>query len=61
MKLLRKARAGTLESGDVFITAEPADRLEISLESTVKEQYGEVILQTVHEIPGNLISRRRTI
>ena len=54
MKLLKKARAGTLESGDVFVTVEPSDKLEITLESPVKEQYGEVILHTVHKLLDEL-------
>lgn len=54
MKLIRKARAGTLESGDVFVTVEPSDRLEITLESPVREQFGEVILGTVHSLLDEL-------
>ncbi|NLB50251.1 MAG: citrate lyase acyl carrier protein [Clostridiaceae bacterium] len=50
MKVDKKARAGTLESGDLFVTIEPSEKLEISLESPVKDQYGDAILQTVREL-----------
>ncbi len=43
-----------MESGDVFVTVEPSGKLEITLESPVKEQYGEIILQTVHGLLAEL-------
>lgn len=50
MELRRKARAGTLESGDVLITVQPWDKLEISLESPVKDAFGPAILTLVGQI-----------
>lgn len=54
MKLTKKARAGTLESGDVLVTVEPAESLEFTLESPVKEQFGASILQTAREVVDSL-------
>lgn len=47
---MKRARAGTLESGDVLVTIEPADSLEIKLDSPVINQFGEAILATVREV-----------
>ena len=46
------AQAGSLESGDVFVTIEPmeTDEPEIELESLVMEQYGRQILETIRRI-----------
>lgn len=50
MELLKKGHAGTLESGDVLVTAEPSPDLVIHLESPVKEQFGPAILDTVRQV-----------
>ncbi len=50
MKVMHKGRAGTMESGDVFVTVEPAPSLKISLESPVKAQFGPAILATVRQV-----------
>lgn len=47
MDIKKAAMAGTLESSDVQITIEPADELTISLESSVLNQYGRQIKETV--------------
>lgn len=49
-KLMKKARAGTLESGDVLVTIEPGDSLDIQLSSPVINQFGEAIRRSVHEV-----------
>lgn len=51
MDIKKPAQAGTMESGDVYVTVEPstAGEPEIILESLVLEQYGRQILQTVRE------------
>ena len=53
-KIIQRATAGTLESSDVFVTLEPADGLQIELDSVVKSQFGETILHTVQEVLDEL-------
>lgn len=48
--ILKKAKAGSLESNDCMITAEPCEDVEINVESVVKEQYGEQILKVCNEV-----------
>lgn len=43
MKLNKPAKAGSLESNDILIQVYPADELTISIESPVKQQFGEEI------------------
>ncbi len=50
MKLLNHAKAGTLESGDVFITVTPGEELLIHLDSPVKEQFGDAIMDLVQKV-----------
>jgi len=53
MKLLQNAQVGTFESSDIMILVEPAPEgtgRDIELNSIVKLQYGETILQSIHEI-----------
>jgi citrate lyase subunit gamma (acyl carrier protein) len=48
MAVVKKlAAAGTLESCDAMVTIGPADTLKITLESSVKEVFGENILVCV--------------
>ena len=49
MELKKTGVAGTLESSDVMITLEPASSggIKLSLESTVLNQYGRQIRETV--------------
>lgn len=54
MEVKKNAIAGTLESSDVQIMIEPADGLNIQLNSSVKKQYGDQIMETVHEVLDNL-------
>ena len=50
MQIKEKARAGTLESGDVLVTVQPWDRLELTLESPVKAQFGDQILDLARKV-----------
>lgn len=54
MEIQKTAMAGTLESSDVQITVEPSDRLSLTIESSVINQYGRqikaVVLQTLKEL-----------
>ena len=50
MEILKPAMAGTLESSDAQVTVEPGEgKIELSLESSVLNQYGRQIRQTVLE------------
>ena len=49
-KIIRSASAGTLESNDVFVEIEPWDQgLRLTLESVVKQQFGDAIERSVRE------------
>ena len=54
MVITKTALAGTLESSDCQVTVEPADALEVSVESSVLNQYGDSIYDTVSEVLNNL-------
>ena len=48
MEILKPAMAGTLESSDAQVTVEPGDgRVELTLSSSVMNQYGRQIKATV--------------
>ncbi len=49
MKIEKTAIAGTLESSDAQVTIEPAERLELDIQSSVLNQYGRQIKATVLE------------
>lgn len=50
MEIRRKATAGTMQSSDLIVQVEPADRLEIVIESTVKQQFEPLIRQAVERV-----------
>ena len=50
MEIVKIASAGTMESSDVYVEIEPADTLEVQLESVVQEQFGEDIRKVVGEV-----------
>ena len=43
MQIERKGQAGTMQSSDLMVTVEPADTLNIEIESTVKKQFEHLI------------------
>lgn len=43
MDIISKATAGTMQSSDLVVQVEPADHLEIDIESTVKKQFDHLI------------------
>ena len=50
MEILKAAMAGTLESSDAQVMVEPADEgIELTLESSVMNQYGRQIRATILE------------
>ena len=50
MEIKKVAMAGTLESSDVYVEIEPAEELEIQLESVVLAQFGDDIIHVVREV-----------
>ncbi len=50
MKILKPAKAGTLESNDISIMLMPSDNgIEIELESVVEKQFGDEIRALIKE------------
>ena len=47
MEILKSAVAGTLESSDAMVTVEPGEGIELSISSSVMNQYGRQIKATV--------------
>ena len=50
MEIVRIASAGTMESSDAYVEIEPAESLQIQLESVVLAQFGDDIRKTVTEV-----------
>ena len=50
MEILKNASAGTMESSDVYVEIEPAEKLEVQLESVVLAQFGEEIISVVRDV-----------
>ncbi|NMA18375.1 MAG: citrate lyase acyl carrier protein [Clostridiaceae bacterium] len=50
MKILKKAQAGTLESGDVLVTVKPSDTLMIEIESPVARQFGDAMERSARDV-----------
>ena len=49
MEIVKCASAGTMESSDAYVEIEPAEGLDIQLESVVKNQFGDVIMEVVRQ------------
>lgn len=50
MDIIKLAVAGTLESSDAYVTVEPGTGdIQLTLESSVMNQYGRQIKRTIHE------------
>lgn len=49
MLIEKSAMAGTLESSDAQVIVEPGDGLELSIQSSVLNQYGRQIKETILE------------
>jgi citrate lyase subunit gamma (acyl carrier protein) len=54
MDIRRKASAGTMQSSDLMVVAEPAAALEIVIESTVKKQFEHLIRARIEATLGEL-------
>lgn len=50
MKLIKKAFAGTMESSDAYVEIEPAQNLEIQVDSVVEKQFGKAIYDSVCDV-----------
>lgn len=50
LKVKETAVAGTLESSDVMVTVEPGDGIQLSVNSSVINQYGRAIRTSVMEV-----------
>ena len=50
MELVKSAVAGTMESSDAYVEIEPAEGLQIQLESVVAQQFGEAIKTVVKDV-----------
>ena len=50
MEIVKNASAGTMESSDAYVEIEPAEKLQIQLESVVLAQFGEDIRRVVSEV-----------
>lgn len=50
MQITKIAVAGTLESSDAQVRIEPANTLNIELNSSVRKQFGDDILATIKEV-----------
>lgn len=50
MEIRKKASAGTMESSDAYVEIEPAEGLQIQLESVVQAQFGQQIQEVVRQV-----------
>ena len=50
MQIVKNAVAGTLESSDAYVEIEPAENLNITVESVVQAQFGEDIRNAVADV-----------
>lgn len=50
MKIVKKAQAGTMQSSDLMVFLEPAETLNVTIESTVVKQFGALIRDKVDEV-----------
>ncbi|HEY3384311.1 MAG TPA: citrate lyase acyl carrier protein [Vicinamibacterales bacterium] len=60
MNITTKASAGTMQSSDLMVHVEPADGLEIEIESTVKKQFEHLIRARIEAtLQRNSVTRAR--
>lgn len=50
MEIRRKVQAGTMQSSDLMVFVEPADRLSVEIESTVKRQFEHLIRERIEAV-----------
>lgn len=49
MIIVKTASAGTMESSDAYVTAEPCSELKLEIESVVMGQYGDAIRKVAED------------
>ena len=50
MEIIKTASAGTMESSDVYVEIEPAEGLQIQVESVVYAQCGDAIRKAAEDV-----------
>jgi len=50
MNIVKTATAGTMQSSDLVVQVEPADRLDIQIDSTVKKQFEHLIRARIEAV-----------
>jgi citrate lyase subunit gamma (acyl carrier protein) len=50
MEIRKRATAGTMQSSDLMVQVDPADRLEIDIESTVEKQFAHLIRARIEDV-----------
>jgi len=61
MNITRSSSAGTMQSSDLLVRVEPADRLEIQIESTVKKQFEHLIRARIEDVLRKLTVTRARV
>jgi citrate lyase subunit gamma (acyl carrier protein) len=60
MNITKSSNAGTMQSSDLMVYVEPADRLEIQVDSTVKKQFEHLIRARIEAVLArNAVTRVR--
>lgn len=54
MNITASAVAGTLESSDIYVMVEPAETLDIEIQSVVYQQFGEQIRESILDVVREL-------
>jgi citrate lyase subunit gamma (acyl carrier protein) len=50
MNIVKSTTAGTMQSSDLMVHVEPADHLEVRIESTVKQQFEHLIRARIEAV-----------
>ena len=50
MDIVKNSFAGTMESSDAYVEVQPSQQMQIQLESVVKQQFGDQIMDTVRQV-----------
>jgi len=61
MDITRRASAGTMQSSDLMVHVEPAERLAIQIESTVKKQFEHLIRGRIEAVLRQLAVTRALV
>ena len=61
MDITRHASAGTMQSSDLMVHVEPAARLDIQIESTVKKQFEHLIRDRIEAVLRQLAVTRALV